>query len=80
MTFYICVPIAVETFGALGESATAFLEELIRRIAVNAGESRASQFLLQCLSVAVQRGNTVSAMGTVESSVQLDDFFIFSVT
>ena len=72
---YIFVPIAVETFGALGESAIAFLKELGRRLAVNTGESRASQFLLQRLSVAVQRGNAVSVMGTVGSSVHLGDFF-----
>ena len=72
---YIFEPIAVETFGALGESATAFFKELGRRLAVNTGELRASQFLLQRLSVAVQRGNAASVMGTVGSSVQLDDLF-----
>ena len=75
VAFYIFIPIAVETFGALGESATAFLKKLGSRLAVSTGESRASQYLLQRLSVAVQRGNAASVMGTVGSSVQLDDLF-----
>src|SRR5208282_388095 len=65
--FYF-VPVAVETFGALGEEAGDFIHKLGRRITTVTGERRATEFLLQRLSVAVQRGNAASVLGTVDST------------
>lgn len=65
---YCFVPIAVETLGALGEDAADFIHQLGRRITVVTGERRATEFLLQRLSVAVQRGNAASVLGTVDSA------------
>jgi len=45
----------VETFGAVGESAMDFLQELGRRIANTAAEQHSCTFFLQRLSAAVQR-------------------------
>ena len=59
------VPIAIETFGALGEEATAFVNELGGRISRVTNEHRATDFLRQRVSVAVQRGNAVCVMGTM---------------
>ena len=64
---YIFVPIAVETMGALGEDAVDFVHKLGRRVASVSGQKRATEFLLQRLSVAVQRGNAASVLGTVEA-------------
>jgi len=64
-TFHF-VPVAVETLGALGEEADSFIHELGRRITTITGERRATEFLLQRLSVAIQRGNAASVMGTVD--------------
>jgi hypothetical protein len=72
---YIFVPIAVETMGALGEEADDFIHKLGRRVASVSGEKRATEFLLQRLSVAIQRGNAASVMGTVEAMDLLDAVF-----
>ena len=56
-------PIAIETMGAIGPRSMAFLKDLGRRIAMESGEPRSKDFLLQRLSVAVQRGNCVSVRG-----------------
>jgi hypothetical protein len=62
------IPVAVETLGVLGEAAADFVHELGRRITAVTGEKRATEFLLQRLSVAIQRGNAASVLGTVDSS------------
>ena len=72
---YQFTPIAVETLGALGVEALAFLKDLGRRIAAATGEPRSFQFLLQRLSVAVQRGNAASIVGTVPFSGAWDELF-----
>ena len=40
-----------------------FLRDLGRRIALESGEPRSTDYLLQRLSVAVQRGNAASVQG-----------------
>jgi len=65
---YHFVPVAVETLGALGEEAADFMHELGRRIETVTGERRSTEFLLQRLSVAIQRGNASCVLGTVDSS------------
>ena len=73
---YCFIPVAVETLGALGDEAANFLRQLGRRIATVTGEQRATEFLLQRLSVAIQRGNAVAVMGTVDLAAdKLDAVF-----
>jgi len=72
---YYFVPVAVETLGALGEEAAAFISDLGRRIAATTGEPRSSAFLFQRHSVAIQRGNAASVVGTSPLSSGLDDIF-----
>ena len=74
---YRFMPIAVETLGALGDEASAFFHDLGRRIMTASGEPRSFQFLLQRLSVTVQRGNAACVVGTVPSSHGLDDLFLY---
>ena len=71
----IFVPIAVETFGVLGDAANDFMYELGKRISAVSGEPRSRTFLMQRLSVAIQRGNAASILGTVNSSIDLDVVF-----
>jgi hypothetical protein len=59
------VPVAVETMGALGDGAVELIYDLGRRISEVTGERRATEFLLQRLSIAIQRGNAASVLGTV---------------
>ena len=65
----------METLGALGEEAATFFLDIGRRIAVAIGEPRTTQFLFQRLSIAIQRGNAASVVGTESSDGRLDDVF-----
>jgi hypothetical protein len=72
---YSFKPVAVETLGALGDEASSFFRDLGRRIAATTTEPRSFQFLMQRLSVTVQRGNAACIVGTVPTSRGLDDIF-----
>ena len=56
------IPVAVETLGAFGREAQSFLREVSHRIASSTGDPQSHQFLLQRVSVAVQRGNAASIL------------------
>jgi hypothetical protein len=60
--------VAVETFGAFGQEAWDFNTELGRRLMATIKDTRAAFFLFQRLSAAaaVQRGNAVCILGTVD--------------
>ena len=58
-------PIAVETLFSLGPQSRVFVKELGRRIGLKTGERRSCRFLLQRLSVAIQRGNSVAVLVTL---------------
>ena len=70
---YNFVPVAVETLGGLGEEACHFMQELGRRITSVTGERRATEFLMQRLSVAIQRGNASCILGTVNLSTDCNN-------
>ena len=55
-------PVAIETWELLAQSLD-FLKELGRRIRQQTGEAKSFPYLLQRLSVAVQRGNLASVLG-----------------
>ena len=59
------MPVAVETLGALGDGADELMRDLGRRISEVTRERRATEFLLQRLSVAIQCGNAASVLGIV---------------
>jgi hypothetical protein len=65
---YCFVPIAIESLGAMVEDAADFIHRLGRRITVLSGERKATDFLLQRLSVTIQRSNAMSIMGTFGSA------------
>ena len=72
------LPLAVETLRALGEEA---FRDIGRRIAVAAGKWRAAihSVSVECsnvsASIAIQRGNAASVLGTASSDGCLDDVF-----
>ena len=72
---YRFIPIAVETLDVPGDEALSFSHDLGQRIAVATAEPRSYQFLMQRLSVAIQRGNAVCIIGTVLSSAGWDGLF-----
>ena len=62
---YSFVPIAVESSGVFGPQTLEFLKELGHRLSRVTGEEKSYIYLLQRLSVAVQRGNAASVLGTL---------------
>ena len=65
---YLFTPVAIETSGAIGPRSRVFLRELGRRVRWESGEPRATSYLLQRLSVAVQRGNAAVILDCIPSN------------
>ena len=63
--------------GAYGKEAQSFIHQIGRRIVSVTGERRATEFLWQRLSVAIQRGNASCVLEMVDSSEHrnLDNVF-----
>ena len=59
------VPVAFETLGTWGLMGMKFVCELGQRISAITGDKRATVFLKQRLSLAVQRGNAAAVLGTL---------------
>ena len=57
-------PVAVETSGVLRPRSLSFVKELGRRLRCQTGETKSSTYLTQRLSMAVQRGNAISILGS----------------
>lgn len=75
-SIYIFQPIAIETLGAFGNNAIEFICELGQRLQIVSKDTRAKMFLLQRLSVAVQRGNAACVLGTLADNDCSAEFFI----
>ena len=59
-------PVTIETSGVFGAKTMRFVQELGQRLERDTGEVRSTNFLIQRLSVAVQRGNSASVLGTMD--------------
>jgi len=73
---YLFAPIAVETSGVWAKEALKFLQEVGRRIADVTGEKRSTSFLLQRLSLTIQRGNAASVLGTLPPGKGLEEVYL----
>lgn len=62
---YFFVPFNVATMGPWCTEGMEFINQLGRMIALNTNEPRSTFFLKQCISLAIQRGNVSSIMGTM---------------
>ena len=74
---HVFVAVAIETSGVLGSETGAFVKELGRRLRQVTGNELSYQHLLQRLSIAVQRSNAASVMGSV-SSCEADDYNVLN--
>ena len=72
---YVFVPLAMETMGPWAADSLSFVKELGRMLAARTGEPRSTAFLLQSISIAVQRSNAASIMGTLPQGRRLDELF-----
>ena len=73
---YILIPIAVETLGSWGKMGLKFIKDLGSRISDRTGDKRSTSYLFQSLSMAVQRGNAASVMGTIPPHKKLDELYL----
>ena len=62
---YTFTPIAIETSGVLGPLTLQFLKDLGNRLRQATSDESSYTYLIQRLSVSVQRGNTASVLGTI---------------
>ena len=72
---YIFIPIAIETMGPLGQSGLKLLQEIGKKISNKYGEKNSTSYILQSISIAIQRGNTLSILGTPNDQRKLDEIF-----
>jgi hypothetical protein len=61
---YEVIPIAIETLGSWGKIGDKFIKNIGVRISQITREPRACAFLKQRISIAIQRGNASSVLGT----------------
>ena len=66
--------VAVESLGVFGQDARAFFREEARRVGSVTDDSQAHQYLVQRVSVAIQRCNAAAGLGCIGG---VDYFFIF---
>ena len=71
--YYTFVPIAIETLGPMGPEAKTFLLELGRRLRQQTGEPRSTPFLLQRISMAIEKGNAIATMGSIPREKELGE-------
>jgi hypothetical protein len=76
---YLFCPFAVETLGTFGEEALQLVNELGGRLRNATGDAREKTWLIQRISVAIQRGNAASVLATIPpTSKTIDDIFAFN--
>ena len=72
---YYFVPIAIETLGVWGPEGAALINSLGKLIQEKSGEKRSTFYLFQSISLAVQRGNATSILGTARPGDKLDEIY-----
>ena len=70
---YHFVPFAVETLGTIGKEASQLIQQLAYRLKQITQDNRQGSFLRQRLSVAIQRGNALSVLGTLPATVNFEN-------
>ena len=68
-------PVANETLGAWAPIGLQFIKDIGSRICEVSGEKRSTFYLFQSLSMATQRGNVASILGTVPNMKKLDEIY-----
>jgi hypothetical protein len=71
---YLFLPLAFETLGPISHDALIFIKELGRHLSVVSGDTRERSFLLQRISMTLQRFNAIAFRGTFpDSDPDLDE-------
>ena len=72
---YHFVPVGAETYGAFGPQGLKLLKKIGTKIQEATGEKRSTLYLLQSISMAIQRGNAACVIGTAPTSNGLEGLF-----
>lgn len=72
---YQFLPFAVETLGPWCQEASKFMQVLGKRLKDVTGEPRSKSYLIQKISLAIQRGNSTSVMGTLPSISEVEEIY-----
>ena len=72
---YLLTPIAFETLGCMGPETKKFIDKLGSLMKKASGEAKSKEYLLQRISIAIQRGNAACILGTLGKN-RIDDFYL----
>lgn len=72
---HLFLPFAVETMGPWGREAKLFFQDISARLIESSGDRRAGSYFAQRISLAIQRGNAASLLGTLPRCGALEDVF-----
>ena len=75
---YFFVPVAMETTGVWGKDGLRFIKEVGRRISMETSEPRATSYLLQRMSISLQKYNAACILGTHPKAQNLNEEISFS--
>ena len=75
---HLFTPIAIESSGVFGTEAISFVRELGLRLKNVTGEPTSRHYLIQKLSVAVQRGNAAAILGSMGGLATVEEHFFSS--
>ncbi|KAI5640648.1 hypothetical protein NE865_06966 [Phthorimaea operculella] len=73
---YMFSPIGFETLGPWGPEAKKLIKDISVRMYKASGDRRAGSFLAQRISLAIQRGNAASMLGTMSCSDAMEGLYI----
>jgi hypothetical protein len=68
-------PFGVETLGPWGTSALKLFKMISKRLVDASGDQKAGAYLAQRISIAIQRGNAASLLGTLPPGADLGQVF-----
>ena len=72
---YTFALVGFETLGSWGSEALSLVKDIGRKLASQTGEHRATSFLVQKISIELQRGNACSVLGTFPAGRGLKEIF-----
>ena len=72
---YLFTPLAFESLGCMGPETKQFIDKLGSLLRTASGDKRAKDYLLQRISIAIQRGNAACILGTLGKN-RIDDFYL----
>ena len=72
---YLFTPIAFESLGSMGPEKSTFIKKLGSLMRKASGEPRSMDYLLQKVSIAIQRRNASCILGTLGRN-RVDDFYL----